>query len=99
MCDEFNLQQIGNLKLTNIYHSNEILGLVFINHELDSERGEGTLVLYDTNQRILDNNTVSGTSIHTGRYKHMVHMENKDRSGSMRFLGIGMEGTYYIRPI
>ena len=39
--------------MTNIYHTNEILGLVFINHELDSERGEGTLVLYDTNQKIL----------------------------------------------
>ena len=39
--------------LTNIYHTNKILGLVFINHELDSERGEGTLVLYDTNQKIL----------------------------------------------
>ena len=51
---------------------NEILGLVFINHELGSERVEGTLVLYDTNQRILDNNTVSGTSIHTGRCKHTV---------------------------
>ena len=51
---------------------NEILGLVFINHELGSEKVEGTLVLYDTNQRILDNNTVSGTSIHTGRCKHTV---------------------------
>ena len=39
--------------MTNIYHTNEILGLVFINHELDSERGEGILVLYDTNQKIL----------------------------------------------
>ena len=85
--------------MTNIYRTNEIFGLVFINHELDSERGEGTLVLYDTNQKILYNNTVSGTSIHTGRCKHMVHMEKKDRSGPMRFPRTDMKGTYYIGPI
>ena len=39
--------------MTNIYRTNEIFSLVFINHELDSKRGEGTLVLYDTNQKIL----------------------------------------------
>ena len=44
---------VDSYSLTNIYHTNEILGFVFINHELDSERGEGILVLYDTNQKIL----------------------------------------------
>jgi len=36
--------------MTNIYRTNEIFGLVFIIHELDSERVEGTLILYGTNQ-------------------------------------------------
>ena len=63
--------------MTNIYHTNEILGLVFINHELDSERGEGTLILYGTNQKILYNNTVPGTSTHTGGCKNMVDTGRK----------------------
>ena len=81
-------------KVTNIYHTNEILGLVFINHELDSERGEGTLVLYDTNQKILYNNTVSGTSIHTGRCKHMVHMGKERLIGTNDLIAQRTKGTF-----